>query len=302
MNHDPNLVAGAQGDATPAAPVAQPMDFDAQVASRFGMSSADLESSINAPKVEFAAPYVEHLNTMAAKGATFQQMTDFMSIAGLDDNAPSEVAIKTQLRLDNPQLTKEHIDAMYADQYGFDDTDPHKVLKEAKLITAAAKAKAELQQKKDMFKSPNVQQQLLEEQQINQLSAAWQPLVANTVNSLSALPIELAGEEGDKFSFEYKPNLTPAEQAEINQLAMNLMVSKRSAPTAETMKELAGQVRQLISYKTMDRLILAAARSAFADGKALAAQSRATNQSVPSGSGPRAQPLKGGMPERKGYL
>lgn len=286
-----------QTQATPLEP-----DFNALVQTRFGLTEQQLSERLSA-KPEYSAPFIATLDELVKNGAKSDDIQSFLSIATIDTKAaPAEQVIKAKMRLENPSLGQQHIDALYNQKFAIGEDDPNRLTKEANLIIEGEQAKAYLAEKQKQFALPTDTGKLQEDMQRQASSAAWQPFVDNVVDSVvSKLEIKLKGQQGDSFELDFIPNLTPQEVKEIKDLTMQLAVNQRLTPTKATIEELAGQARSLVEMKRKDEVLLAAVRSAYASGLKAATTARQNGAPVPQGSGAVQQPVQGHQPP-KGYV
>jgi len=133
-----------------------------------------LQSQVN--QDPFADPLIKTLNEYASKGASTDELYNFLKIqSDLSnlDNLGEIDKIRMQMRMENPSLNNQDIDALLQDELGSLNIDDFSEAEKAKLKSKAFKAQQFLTEKRDSAipaSFTNAQQQ---QRRFETLSKAW---------------------------------------------------------------------------------------------------------------------------------
>lgn len=111
----------------------------------FNRLNSELEGRVK-PEEVFASPIIARANDMMAKGATEEEVFNFMRISRLDPSKMDDrAAVIESLKIKYPNFSEKQIAEEYEDSYGFDPEDESSRSKaERALIKAAKEARQEL--------------------------------------------------------------------------------------------------------------------------------------------------------------
>lgn len=214
---------------TPATPVAETPEtpktvtFEEQFKEKFGKSIEEYEAETKTPKKPtFKNKLLEkEYEWVEEKGGDPEE---FRKIHGTDwDKADNDAVLLAQMKKDNPDLSPEEINDLYAYKYKTDeDKYSEEEIKVANILKKqdALKAKSAFKAMQEAAKVPsnyNAAEQAKETERIAQLN--WEKDVDNSLASFNKYSEKIKTATGLEVGFEYTPDAT--ELKELKELMHN---------------------------------------------------------------------------------
>lgn len=246
---------------------------------RFDALNQELEALKSAtPESPFANDFSRNIDSMIREGKNPADLVNYVQLQMQDFGAMDhEVAIKQHMKLSNPGLTDQEVNALFESEFSLPDEDDEgyeraKVIRSARIKTKGNEAKnALMSMKADMTLPERGQPQRNVE--LEAAVASTTKMAQSLAKSITKIPVSVVDEKaGINYTLDYQPNIPDEEMASIVSQVAKSHAGRGTRLDEAGLQSIRDDIRFLIEAKTMKDREEAIVRDAWASASEYFAQ------------------------------